>query len=190
MAKPVITVGIDEVGRGCLAGPLVIGAVILAEDIPGLKDSKLLSRTQREKLLVEINLWSEAYALGWVSASEIDKLGLTRATTLAIERALKDINVDYDEIIIDGSVNFLKDNPKVKTLIKADNLIPAVAAASILAKCARDNYMSEQAIIYPHYGFDKHVGYGTKAHLESLKTYGIYELHRLSFKPFTALEAR
>ncbi|HET8991610.1 MAG TPA: ribonuclease HII [Candidatus Saccharimonadales bacterium] len=177
-----ITLGIDEVGRGCLAGPLVVGAVVLTQPIKGLKDSKLLSKVQRQRLVPEIKLLSEGYALGWVSASEIDNLGLTKATELAIERALVEIKVDYDEIVIDGNYNFLKDNPKSRSLIKADNLVPAVSAASVLAKCARDQYMREQARIFPEYGFDKHVGYGTAYHIEKLQLLGLSSLHRRTFK--------
>jgi ribonuclease HII len=182
-----ITVGVDEVGRGCLAGPMVVGAVILRHDILGLKDSKLLSKLQRARLKLEIELWSEAFALGWVSASEIDAIGLTKATELAITRALDGIKTEYDEIVIDGSINFLKSNPKVRTLIKADSLVPSVSAASILAKCARDEYMHGQALLFPQYGFDKHVGYGTKYHIDQLKAFGVSELHRLSFKPVSEL---
>jgi ribonuclease HII len=182
-----VILGIDEVGRGCLAGPMVLGAVILDVPISGLKDSKLLSKTTRKRLEAEIKLMATAYGLGWVSAKEIDDLGLTRATTLAINRAIEQIDADYDQIIIDGSVNFLPDNPKAITMIKADNLVPAASAASILAKCARDEYMAEVSKTYPHYGFDKHVGYGTKQHLDSLKAHGACELHRLSFKPLNSL---
>lgn len=177
-----VTLGIDEVGRGCLAGPLVVGAVILNQPIAGLRDSKLLSGSQRTKLLPEIKLWSEGYALGWVSAKEIDKLGLTKATELAIKRALAEIDASYDEIVIDGNYNFLKDNPKARSLIKADNLVPAVSAASVLAKCARDDYMKHQALTYPEYGFEKHVGYGTAYHIERLRALGLSNLHRRSFK--------
>jgi ribonuclease HII len=182
-------VGIDEVGRGCWAGPLVAGAVLLDEPnvVMGLKDSKLLTKARRRQLDLEVQLHALSYGLGWVSSSEVDKLGLTEATSLAMQRALEAITEEYDEIIVDGHINFLKDNPKSKALIKADQLIPAVSAASIIAKCARDEFMSKMALTYPDYGFDKHVGYGTSLHLEMLKTYGICDLHRLSFKPINSL---
>lgn len=178
-----LVVGIDEVGRGCLAGPLVAGAVILKEPIAGLKDSKLLSKRQREKLAAEIQVEALAFGLGWVQPKEIDELGLTEAVKLAMERALTCVPVTYDEVIIDGNFNFLKNNPKAEAIIKADNLIPAVSAASIIAKVARDQYMAEAALKHPNYGFDRHVGYGTKHHLEMLKIHGVCELHRRSFAP-------
>ena len=178
-----ITVGVDEVGRGCWAGSLVAGAVILNEPIAGLKDSKLLSKLQREKLADEINIQAAAIGLGWVSPSEIDDLGLTEAVRLAMQRALAEIKVPYDEIIIDGNYNFFPNKPRARALIRADNLVPAVSAASIIAKVARDRYMYEQAKKFPHYQFEKHVGYGTKLHSEMLKIHGVCTLHRLSYKP-------
>jgi ribonuclease HII len=178
-----IRVGIDEVGRGCWAGPLVVGAVILTEPIAGLKDSKLLTKARRLSLSKEISKDALAIGLGWVEASEIDKFGLTRATTLAITRALEQIKIAYDEIIIDGSINYLKSDPRAKAVIKADNIFPEVSAASIIAKVARDDYMAQQALLFPQYGFSDHVGYGTQKHLNSLKQFGIINLHRKSFKP-------
>ena len=182
-----LSIGIDEVGRGCWAGPVVAGAVALDKPIAGLKDSKLLSKRQREKLAVEIKLWALATGIGWVEPAEVDKIGLSAAVGLAMRRALEQISLAYDEIIIDGSFNFLADNPKAKAIIKADNSVPAVSAASIIAKVARDQYMARQAADYPCYGFERHVGYGTALHLERLKLYGICDLHRRSFKPISAL---
>lgn len=182
-----ITVGVDEVGRGCLAGPLVVGAVVLARPIDGLKDSKLLSKIAREKLDKIIRKEALAYALGWTSPAEIDELGLTAAESLAIRRALVEIEQDYDEIVIDGNYNFLHDNPRARALIGADKLIFAVSAASIIAKVARDNYMHELAASYKGYGFETHVGYGTKAHLLALEQLGACEVHRRSFAPVARL---
>lgn len=182
-----ITVGIDEVGRGCWAGPLVAGAVILDQPIAGLKDSKKLSKPQREKFSVEIQLLAVSMGLGWVWPAEIDEFGLTAAVRLAMQRALAQITADYDEIIIDGNLNFLHDEPRARAVIKADDTVPAVSAASIVAKVARDNYMAQAADKYPDYGFANHVGYGTALHLERLKMYGICEQHRRSFKPVAAL---
>jgi ribonuclease HII len=175
--------GIDEVGRGCLAGPLVAGAVVLGRPIKRLKDSKLLTRQQREKLSVLIYENALAVGLGWVEAAEIDELGLTAANGLAMRRALGQIDIDYNEIIIDGSYNFLVDNEKARAVIKADTSVPAVSAASIIAKVARDDYMAKMAADFPDYGFERHVGYGTKMHLERLKLHGSCLLHRQSFSP-------
>ena len=111
----------------------------------------------------------------------------TKAVQLAMERAVGQITVPYDEIIIDGSLNFLKDNPKASVLVKADDLIPAVSAASIIAKVARDTYMAEAARTYPGYGFESHVGYGTAMHIAALETLGVSEIHRQSYKPIQLL---
>jgi ribonuclease HII len=182
-----ITVGIDEVGRGCWAGPLVAGAVVLREPLQGLKDSKQLSKKQREKLAAEIQVQAIAVGLGWVTPVEIDEIGLTAAVGLAMGRALEQIKTAYDEIIIDGNFNFLPDNTKARAVIKADASIPAVSAASIVAKVARDKYMSELKGKYRDYGFESHVGYGTTLHLAKLKIHGVSDLHRRSFKPVKAL---
>lgn len=179
--------GIDEVGRGCWAGPLVAGAVIFDRPMRGLRDSKKLTKEQREKFSLRIHKKALACGLGWVWPEEIDQLGLTGATALAMRRALEQIAADYDEIIIDGIVNFLSDNPKARAVIKADDTIPVVSAASIIAKVARDDYMSKIAREHPAYGFDNHVGYGTKLHQERLRLHGVCELHRRSFKPIQAL---
>jgi ribonuclease HII len=184
-----IVVGIDEVGRGCWAGPVVAGAVILKRPIPGLKDSKLLSKKQREQLALIIEQEALAIGLGWVDAGKLDEIGLTAAVGLAMRQALEQISLDYDEVIIDGHFNFLVNNPKARAVIKADSSVPAASAASILAKVARDNYMAEIAAKYPQYGFDKHVGYGTALHLANLRLHGVTVLHRRSFKPVGALLA-
>ena len=182
--------GIDEVGRGPWAGPLVIGAVILGgADIEGLTDSKKLSKKRREALDIEIRDKASGIGLGWVSAQEIDQIGLSEALVLATIRAVEQIIVPYHEIIIDGTINFLKGTSKgqyVLTMKKADLLVPAVSAASIVAKVARDKYMYEQDAIYPGYGFARHVGYGTAAHIAAIKVYGVTPLHRLSIAPLEA----
>jgi ribonuclease HII len=179
--------GIDEVGRGPWAGPLVIGAVVLGGTvIEGLTDSKKLTKKRRDELDIIIRRDSAGYGLGWVDAHEIDEIGLSAALVLATKRAVKQVNVPYHEIIIDGTINFLKDTTKgkfVTTLKKADLLIPSVSAASIIAKVARDNYMIEQADVYPEYKFSAHVGYGTVAHRAAIDLHGVTPLHRLSFAP-------
>ncbi|HET6925158.1 MAG TPA: ribonuclease HII [Candidatus Saccharimonadales bacterium] len=180
-------VGIDEVGRGCWAGPLVAGAVILDKPIRGLNDSKKLSKRQREKLAAEIQIEAGAIGLGWVSAEELDKVGITTAVKLAMERALKQITTPYDEVIIDGNINYLPAEPRAKAVIKADATVPAVSAASIVAKVARDAYMAQLDDTYAVYGFEKHVGYGTAAHVAALQQFGVSDIHRRSFKPIKAL---
>lgn len=179
--------GIDEVGRGPWAGPLVIGAVVLGDaEIDGLTDSKKLSRKRREELDVQIREQAAGYGLGWVTAEEIDLIGLSSALVLATKRAVEQVHVPYHEIIIDGTINFLKGTPKgqhVTVMKKADLLIPSVSAASIIAKVARDRYMAEQDEVYPGYTFAGHVGYGTAAHRAAIEQLGVTPLHRLSFAP-------
>lgn len=186
-----MVVGIDEVGRGPWAGPLVFGAVVLGgATIDGLTDSKKLTKKKRTLLDVEIREKAVAFGLGWVSAEELDEIGMSKACELACRRALEQITTAYHEIIIDGTVNFLKDTGKgsyVTTMKQADLLVPSVSAASVLAKVARDNFMEEQDAVYPGYGFASHVGYGTKQHSDALKLLGITPLHRKSFAPVAAL---
>ena len=150
-------IGVDEVGRGSLAGPLVIGAVSLSSQIQGLKDSKLLTRLRRESLAKEVYFKSEYCSLGWVWPHEIDDLGLTKATRLAILRALSSVKEANYEVIIDGKYDFLGSKYNVKTIVKADNLIPSVSAASIIAKVARDNYMRSIDKYFSGYDFKSHV---------------------------------
>ena len=179
--------GIDEVGRGSWAGPLVVGAVVLGGvNIEGLTDSKKLTKKQREKLDIEIREKAAGIGLGWVEASEIDEVGLSAALVLATKRAVEQVKTPYYEIIIDGTVNFLKDTNKgkfVTTMKKADLLIPSVSAASIVAKVARDNFMAEQDKKHPGYRFESHVGYGTAVHSTAIDKLGVTPLHRLSFAP-------
>lgn len=179
--------GVDEVGRGCLAGPVVAGAVLLSRAIPGLADSKKLTRLQREKLDLIIRRKAKAFGIGWVSPGEIDELGMTAAVKLAMQRAVADITMPYAKLVIDGNHNYLPEMPGSQCIIKADASVPAVSAASIIAKVARDAYMREIAKTYPVYAFDKHVGYGTATHLAALQTHGICDLHRKTFAPVRAL---
>ena len=184
--------GIDEVGRGPWAGPLVVGAVVLPNDsdLAGLTDSKKLSAKKRTELDQLIRESALGWGLGWVHADEIDAVGLAAALRLATIRAVEAVECSYHEIIIDGTINFLADTSKgqfVTTLPKADALIPAVSAASIIAKVARDTFMAEQALVYPGYGFEAHVGYGTAKHSQGLAEYGVTPIHRRSFKPIAAL---
>lgn len=180
-------IGVDEVGRGCLAGPVVAGAVLLNTRIKGLKDSKKLTRQERERLDVIIRQKAIAFGIGWVPAEELDQIGLTEAVRRAMQRAVAHITTDYEEIIIDGNYNFLATIPNTRCIIKADDLVPAVSAASIIAKVARDNYMRQIAEQYPGYSFESHVGYATAAHRLALQTLGMCELHRRSFAPVRAM---
>ena len=174
-------IGVDEVGRGSWAGPLVVCAVRLKTPIDGLADSKLLSKKRREALFQQIISTNE-YSLGWVSADDIDDIGLGSALKLAAAIALDGLSPTGDEeVIVDGNIQFYPEYAHAKTVIKADMKIPAVSAASIVAKVIRDNWMAEQDIKYPQYGFAAHVGYGTASHKAAIETYGITHLHRTSF---------
>lgn len=181
-----IIVGMDEVGRGCWAGPLVVGAVILRNPIEGLKDSKLLNGKQREQLAEHIYQQADV-GLGWATAKQVDDLGLTHATTLAMQFALAELTEAWDEVIVDGSYNYLHATTNTKAVPKADMDIPCVSAASIVAKVARDNYMYQAALEFPDYGFERHVGYGTLHHRQRLAVLGPCSLHRMSYKPVIAV---
>ena len=188
--------GIDEVGRGPLAGPLVVGAVILPPDerpwFSELKDSKKLTSKKREELN-KLILAESATGLGWVPASELDQIGISKALRLATHRAVKavqSLHAPFSQIIIDGTVNFLSNTPLASytsTCIKADAKIREVSAASIIAKVARDHYMIDLSTKYPEYHFDKHVGYGTKSHVAAIYEYGLTPEHRKSFEPCKSL---
>lgn len=186
--------GIDEVGRGPWAGPLVIGAVVLGDArIDGLTDSKKLSKKRREELDIIIRREAVSFGLGWVSAAEIDAIGLSEALRLATRRAVEQVTSPYHEIVIDGTINFLSDTSKgryVTTLKKADLLIPSVSAASIIAKVARDNYMTRQDEQYPGYSFTSHSGYGTAVHRKAIDELGVTPLHRLSFAPLVKYKTK
>lgn len=182
-------VGIDEVGRGAWAGPLVVGAVLLGgAKINGLTDSKKLTKKQRIVLDLEIRQKAKAVGIGWVSAKQIDQIGLSPALKLAARRALGHIRHEYNEIIIDGTIRLVED-PRVTLMKKADLLIPSVSAASIIAKVARDNYMRHLDTVFPGYKFTGHVGYGTAAHRDAIKELGVTPLHRLSFMPLQSYAA-
>lgn len=182
-------IGVDEVGRGCLAGPLLVVAARQKNPLPkGVMDSKLLTRVQREELfetLINLCVFGE----GWVSAVEIDRRGLAKAMRLGVARALRNLDAQHhDKIIIDGSVNYL---PKIfknfECLIGADALVPLVSAASIYAKVRRDRFMIKLAKKYVSYGFENHVGYYTPQHKLALQRFGpLATIHRQSFQPLKA----
>lgn len=183
-----VIVGIDEVGRGCWAGPLVAGAVLLPlnsvlEDCPlKLRDSKKMTKKQRQ-LASDYLCENVVYGLGWVWPAEIDAHGLTWAVGVAMGRALAEVTADYDEIIIDGNINYFPNDSRARAVVKADDSVLAVSAASIVAKVARDKYMTDLDEKYACYEFGRHVGYGTAAHIAALRQFGVCDLHRRSFKP-------
>jgi ribonuclease HII len=174
--------GVDEAGRGPLAGPVCAAAVILPAgiDIPGLNDSKKLSDKRRRELFPIIKEKAIAYGIAFADHSEIDEINILQATYLAMERALAMLEVKPQLALIDG--NRAKDfGIPVETVVHGDSLSASIAAASVLAKVTRDNYMLEMAEKYPQYGFDIHKGYGTKAHYAALTEHGHCPIHRMSF---------
>lgn len=179
-----IICGVDEAGRGPLAGPVCAGAVILdpARPIPGLADSKQLSEARRDMLAIEIRAHAAAWSIGWASAEEIDRLNIRQANFLAMSRAVNGLSRKPTLALVDG-----KDPPalvcRVTCIIGGDALEPAISAASILAKTARDAVMVELELEYPGYGFGKHKGYGVPVHMEALRRLGPCPAHRMSFKP-------
>ncbi len=178
----ILVAGIDEVGRGCLAGPLVAAAVVLPSDQSfALFDSKSISRTKRESIAKQVKEISLSYGLGWVTNSEIDDFGLAWALQEAYIRALVDLKLEVSRIILDGNVNYLQEFDICETCIQGDQKVACVAAASIFAKVARDDYMIGLSGKYTKYGYETNVGYGTVSHREAIKKHGISDLHRKSF---------
>jgi ribonuclease HII len=184
-------IGVDEVGRGCLAGPLLVVAAKANADLPlGLRDSKLLSSKQREEILDLLSICC-GFGEGWVKPTEIDKIGLAGALRLGVKRALRGLGAaPTDKIIIDGKENYVpKSFINSRGVIGADSSVPIVSAASIYAKVKRDNFMKELAKRFPAYGFDKHVGYGTSEHMTALNDSGFIRfVHRVSFQPVARMQ--
>lgn len=174
--------GVDEAGRGPLAGPVCAAAVILPKhlEIPGLTDSKKLSDKKRRELFPLIQEQAVAYGIGFASEREIDEINILQATFLAMKRALAQLNGQADFALIDGNRETDFGLP-VKTVVKGDSLSANIAAASVLAKVSRDDVMLELAKQYPAYGFDVHKGYGTRAHYAALEAYGPCPIHRMTF---------
>ncbi len=176
--------GVDEVGRGPLAGDVVAAAVILDPNRPieGLRDSKKLTEAKREELAGEIRHSALAWALGRASVAEIDEINILHASMLAMRRAVEALQPQPEYVLVDG--NQLPQWPyRSDAVVKGDDKVPAIAAASILAKVQRDNEMVELDARFPGYGLAKHKGYPTKAHLSALKELGVTEIHRRSFAP-------
>jgi len=174
--------GVDEAGRGPLAGPVCAAAVILPRDleIPGLTDSKKLTDKKRRELFPVIQEQAIAYGIGLASEKEIDEINILQATFLAMGRALEQLGVKPDLALIDGNRETDFGIP-VKTVVKGDSLSANIAAASVLAKVTRDNIMVALAEEYPQYGFEIHKGYGTKAHYTALREHDASPIHRMSF---------
>ncbi len=174
--------GVDEAGRGPLAGPVCAAAVILPRDIdiPGLNDSKKLSEKQRESLYDVIIRESLSYGIAFSTVEEIEQLNILQATFLAMNRAISQLSLKPELALIDGNRNTGIEMPS-QCVVKGDSKCADIAAASILAKVTRDRYMYELAREYPQYHFEKHKGYGTKLHYEAIREYGPSPVHRMSF---------
>ena len=187
MAKRLVA-GVDEVGRGPLAGAVVAAAVILTEEnwVDGLADSKVLNEKKRNELDRIIKEKALAWSLGRAEVNEIDDINILHASMLAMKRAVEGLSIKPDHVKIDGNRCFCKEDEieiTMEAIIKGDSKVAAISAASIIAKVARDREMVELDKQYPQYGFACHKGYPTKAHREALKKYGAIGEHRRSFKP-------
>ncbi|AZZ90928.1 ribonuclease HII [Hahella sp. KA22] len=183
-----LVAGVDEVGRGPLAGPVVAAAVILNPEKPieGLNDSKKLSHRQRVALSQEIREKALAWATGWATVEEIDQINILQASLLAMQRAVAGLQVTPDLALIDGNKIPKLDMP-AEAIVKGDSKVAAIAAASILAKVERDEELDRLDLIFPGYGLAGHKGYPTAQHLSALKELGVTEIHRRSYKPVQQL---
>lgn len=180
--------GVDEVGRGPLAGPVVTAAVILPEhyDLPGLTDSKKLTAKKRENLSTQIRKQALAWTLAEASVQEIDEINILHATMLAMQRAVEKLSITPSSVLVDGN-RCPEFGIPARAIVGGDGLEPAISAASIIAKVARDQLMHDYAQLYPHYGFDRNSGYPTKQHREALIEHGATPIHRRSFAPVRAV---
>lgn len=176
--------GIDEVGRGSFAGPVVVGAVVFPKDVilpAGIADSKLLKPKTRERLSVGIKKVAVAYSIAEISVSHINKLGIGKATQMAFRKALRLLSVQADFVLIDAFYIKHLNRKRQRPVKDGDKICASISAASIIVKVYRDKLMKNLSKKYPHYGFAKHKGYGTKAHQEAIKKYGLSRIHRKSF---------
>ena len=175
--------GIDEAGRGPLAGPVVTACVILPKDsfIEGVNDSKKVSEKKREKVYEEIIKNAISYSVGIIDEGKIDEINILQATKLGLETALKGLSTRPDLILVDALTEINTDGIPYMSIIKGDSLSYSIAAASIVAKVTRDRIMKEYDKIYPEYGFAKHKGYGTAEHISAIKKYGLCPIHRITF---------
>jgi len=188
MSSTLIVCGVDEAGRGPLAGPVYAAAVILDDKRPiaGLTDSKKLSEKRRDKLALEIKHHALAWAIAEATVEEIDEINILRASLLAMRRAVGALSICPQEVWVDGLYCPDTGLPS-RAIVKGDSSVAAISAASILAKTARDSAMLVLHERYPQYGFDGHKGYPTAAHIAALKLHGISEVHRKSFRPVREL---
>jgi ribonuclease HII len=189
--QPVLLAGVDEAGRGCLAGPVVAAAVVLgrdAEDWQGIDDSKRLGRARREQLYERIVEQAQAVAVGVATVAEIDELNILQASRLAMARAIERLSVVPDWVLVDGPYppSTVPANTRCLPVVDGDAHCLSIAAASIVAKVERDKMMAALADTYPEYGFDRNAGYGTAEHRRALATYGPTPWHRRSFAPVTS----
>ena len=189
--NPVLTCGVDEAGRGPLAGPVFAAAVILVpgSNIHGLADSKTLTARQRDQLSDEIFATALSCGVAWSSVEEIDRLNILRASLLAMQRAVAKLNVKPSKALVDGN-HCPQLDCAVEAIVRGDSKVPAISAASILAKVARDSEMRRLHLQYPVYGLDRHKGYPTRAHLAAIKLHGICPIHRRSFAPVRLIHDR
>ena len=190
LASPELRAGVDEVGRGPLAGPVVAAAVIFAGAPPeGLKDSKKLTPARRSELALEIRDRALSFGIGRAEVEEIDRLNILRASHLAMQRAVQALSANPEVVLVDGNLLPSFSVPAV-AVIRGDDRVPEISAASILAKVERDAEMCRLAGEYPGYGLERHKGYGTAAHLAALRSLGPSPVHRHSFAPVRAAAAR
>ena len=182
--KQSLIAGVDEVGRGPLAGAVIAAAVILNPNTPiiGLKDSKKLNGRQRERLNQEIRRWSLCWAIGRAEVEEIDRINILQASLLAMKRAIYQLAQPPSQVLVDG--NHVPDyDGEIAAVVRGDNIHDEIAAASIIAKVYRDNEMIEYDIQYPQYGFASHKGYPTARHIKALSEHGVCPIHRKTFRP-------
>ena len=181
---PGLMAGVDEAGRGPLAGPVVAAAVILDDlhPIAGLNDSKKLTAKRREKLFDEIKAKALCFSIAQASVQEIDEINILQATMLAMKRAVEGLRLKPVKVLVDGN-RLPTIDIRAEAIVQGDALVPAISAASILAKVHRDRLCEEMHLRYPQYGFDQHKGYGTALHLAALQAHGPADCHRLTFAP-------
>ena len=184
----ILVAGVDEVGRGAIAGPVLCAAVILTENclIEGLADSKALNVKTRQKLDLEIKRYSLCWAIGTASVKEIEQINILQATLLGMKRAVELLDPQPQKLLVDG-IHLPEVNISAQAIIKGDSKIAAISAASIVAKVARDKIMGNYSTKFPQYGFERHVGYATKFHLDALRQYGACKIHRHSFEPIRSM---